>query len=73
MQQGFVRWRRGRTDPEPHPWGCKTSSLVLIPEVSLVRDGNELVAVLPRYLLIYPAIFSTAIVTLSEAREWEHT
>lgn len=73
MQQGFTRQRRGRTEPGPHPWGCKTSSLVLIPKVSLVRDGKELVAVSPRYLLIYLAIFSTAIVTLSEGQESEHT
>lgn len=55
MQRHFTRWQRGRTDPEPHPWGCKTSSLVLIPKVSLVQDGNELTAVLPHHLPIYPA------------------
>lgn len=73
MRRSLARWRRSRTDPEPHPRGCKTSSPVLIPEVSLVRDGNEFVAALPCYLPIYLAIFSAAIVTLSEAREQEHT
>lgn len=27
MQRGSVRWQRGRTEPEPSPWGCSTSKL----------------------------------------------
>lgn len=45
----------------------------MIPKATLMWGGNELVAVLPHYLPIYPAIFSTAIVTLTLYEGREHT
>lgn len=68
-QGGFAGWQRGRTKPGPCPLGWEASG----PKISLMRCGNELPAVSQAQLLIYRAGFSPAVVTLSEAREQEHT